>query len=130
MRAIPLVGTGLAILEFADNVEAHGLGGAVARATPVLGDLMSAHDLGSDLAKQITDDAEAKFDAHQAKLNEPVTAAWQKASGQTEAAFQELAPHIEVTNKYGPNGLVDPHEVAGSQRLSRRHVHGQLCARP
>ena len=30
VRAIPLVGAGLAVLEFSDNVEAHGVGGAVA----------------------------------------------------------------------------------------------------
>ena len=59
VRAIPIVGSGLAILEFADNVEAHGIGGAVARATPVLGDLIAASDLGSELAKQIRDDADA-----------------------------------------------------------------------
>ena len=58
-RVIPLVSTGLAIIEFSDNVEAHGVGGAAARAVPVLGDLISAHDLGSELAKQIRDDASA-----------------------------------------------------------------------
>ena len=70
-RAIPIVGSGLAILEFADNVEAHGIGGAVARATPVLGDLIAAHDLGSELAKQIRDDADAAAGEAQRQLNEP-----------------------------------------------------------
>jgi hypothetical protein len=112
VRAIPLATTGLAILEFSENVEAHGVAGAVARATPVLGDLISAHDLGSELAKQIRDDANAASDAHQRALNAHANEAWDKASQQTIEAFNELAPTIQVTNQYSPDGLVDPHEVA------------------
>ncbi len=119
VRAIPLIGTGLAIVEFADNVEAHGIGGAVVRATPLLGDLVSAHDLGSDLAKQITDEANAAVDAQTAALNAPVTEAWKTASEQAIAAFRELAPRIQVTNKYGPHGLVDPEEIAAALKIYR-----------
>lgn len=122
VRAIPLIGTGLAIVEFADNVEAHGIGGAVVRATPLLGDLVSAYDLGSDLARQITDEANAAVDANTAALNAPVTKAWKKASEQTIEAFQELAPQIQVTNVYGPNGLVDPEEVATALKIYRTRM--------
>jgi hypothetical protein len=121
VRAIPLIGTGLAVLQFADNVEAHGVGGAVARAVPVLGDLISAHDLGSDLAKQIVDDANAAADERHRALNAPVRKAWEKANEQTIAAFNELAPQIEVTNVKQSDAdiLVDPHEVADALRTYR-----------
>jgi hypothetical protein len=119
VRAIPIIGTGLAIVEFSDNVEAHGIGGAVVRTVPVLGDLISAHDLGSDLAKQITDEASAAQDAHTRALNAPVDEAWDHATEQTIAAFRSLAPQIQVTNKYGANGLVDPDEVAEALKIFR-----------
>jgi hypothetical protein len=121
-RVLPIVGTGLAILEFPANVEAHGVAGAVARATPVLGDLISAHDLGSDLAKQITDDANEKLSANLRALNEPVADAWREASQQTIQAFNELAPQIEVTNEYGQNGLVDPDEIKDALRIYRSEM--------
>jgi hypothetical protein len=113
LRAIPLAATGLAILEFADNVEAHGVGGAIARATPVLGDLIAAHDLGTDLAKQITDDANSKADAHLRSLNGSVDQAHEEANQQTLDAFRELASQIKVTNspEYGSGRLVNPQEV-------------------
>ena len=119
VRAIPIFTTGLAIVEFSDNVEAHGVDGAVARAVPVLGDLISAHDLGSDLAKQIIDDANAARDETYKTANAPVTEAWHKASEQTVKAFHELAPQIQVTNTYGPSGLVDPHEVSEALKAYR-----------
>ena len=93
------------------------MGDAVARAVPVLGDLISAHDLGSDLAKQITDEANAALDANARAINAPVAEAAQKASEQTIKAFCELAPQIQVTNPYGPNGLVDPQDVADALKL-------------
>jgi hypothetical protein len=115
VRAIPIVSSGLAILEFADNVEAHGVGGAVVRATPLLGDLVTAHDLGSELAKQIRDDADAAAGAAQRQLNEPSRRAWEQADKQTIAAYNELAPQIKVTNpaqSADGSGLVDPQEIA------------------
>ena len=119
VRAIPIAGTGLAILEFSDNVEAHGVGGAVARTIPVLGSLISAHDLGSDLAKQITDEANAAADLR--VLNADVTEAWKKASEQTIEAFHELTPQIQVTNvrQSGQGSLVNPHEIADALRIYR-----------
>lgn len=114
LRAIPIATTGLALLEFSDNVKAHGIGGAVARATPVLGDLIAAHDLGSDLAKQIMDEADAHAGAHLNQLNAHVLPSWEKANEQTIDAFRELAPQIHVTNQphYDDGSLVDPREIA------------------
>jgi hypothetical protein len=120
IRAIPLISSGLAILEFAENAEAHGIGGAAARAVPVLGDLISAHDLGSDLAKQITDEAIAAMVASYKKNNAEVADAWEKANQQTLDAFNELAPQIEVTNDGYDNGeLVDADEIAAALKLYR-----------
>jgi hypothetical protein len=120
VRAIPIAATGLAVVEFSDNVEAHGVAGAAARAVPVLGDLISAHDLGSELAKQIRDDANAGLDAHLKALNAHANEAWDKASQQTIEAFHELAPTIQVTNPYSPDGRVDPHEVTDALKTYRQ----------
>lgn len=125
VRAIPIVGSGLAIFEFADNAEAHGIGGAVARATPVLGDLISAHDLGSDLAKQIRDEADAAARHGLSELNKPSRDAWEQADAQTIAAYQELAPQIQVTNEPGSadgGGLVDAGEIAAALRAYREDM--------
>ena len=121
LRAIPLIGTGLAILEFADNVEAHGIGGAIARSTPILGDLISAHDVGTDLAKQIVDDANAKADAELKAMNAPVDQARDLANQQTLNAYRTLAPQIDVTNppEYGTGTLVDPQEIADALNTYR-----------
>jgi hypothetical protein len=115
IRLIPLATTGLAVLEFAENAEAHGIGGAIARATPVLGDLISAHDLGSDLAKQIRDETDAAAAQFLSQLNKPSRDAWEEADRQTIDAFNELAPQIRVTNpprSDGGGSLVDPRDVA------------------
>jgi len=109
LKIIPIVGTGLAVIQFSDNVEAHGIGGAVVRTIPVLGDLISAHDLGSDLAKEIMDDANASLKATEKAVNDPIAEAWDEASKQTIEAFQELAPKIQVTNEYGH---VEPLDIA------------------
>src|SRR5205085_1453973 len=84
-------------------------------------DLISAHDLGSDLAKQIVDDANAAADAHLRALNAPVKEAWEKANEQTIAAFHELAAQIQVTNvrQSAKDSLVDPHQVAEALRIFR-----------
>ncbi len=123
VRAIPLIGTGLAILEFADNVEAHGAAGAVLRSTPMLGELISAHDFGTDLAKSIVDSANQSADAELQVINSAVSPAWEKASQQAIATFHELAPHIRVTNEYGPTGLIDAHEVADAMRSYRTSMY-------
>lgn len=123
VRAIPIgIGTGLAVVEFAENVEAHGIGGAVIRATPLLGDLVSAYDLGSDLAKQITDEANASLDTHTAELNSRVSEAWHKASQQTIDVYAELGSQIEVTRSVGSNGRVDPTEIVEALNLFRARM--------
>lgn len=127
IRAIPLVGTGLAIFEFTDNVEAHGLGGAAARATPILGDLISAHDLGSELAKGIVDDANNSADDTYRKNQGIIDEAWQKASAETIQSYQELSQKITVTNagSHLPR-LVDPHEVADALDSHRNKMQSAI----
>jgi hypothetical protein len=132
VRAIPIIGSGLAIFEFADNAEAHGIGGAVARATPVLGELISAHDLGSDLAKQIRDEADAAARHGLSELNKPSREAWEQADAQTIAAFQELAPQIQVTNvpeSEDGGRLVDADEIAAALRAYREDMQGANLSR-
>jgi hypothetical protein len=120
LRALPIGVTGLAILEFSENVKAHGIDGAIARATPVLGDLISAHDLGGDLARQITDHANAAADAALQARNTQVSEAWDEANDQTIAAFNDLASQIEVTNEtYEGNRLVDPVAIEDALKIYR-----------
>jgi hypothetical protein len=113
-RLLPLATTGLAIVEFSGNVKAHGIGGAVARATPVLGDLIAAHDLGSDIAKGMIEDARAAENEEQRRLNAHLLPAWERANEQAIAAFDELGPQIKVTNqpRYEDGSLVDSDEIA------------------
>lgn len=124
LRALPLIGTGLAIIEFTDNVEAHGLGGAIVRATPVLGDLISAHDLGSDLAQQIRAEAAASLEQAEREINEPVRQAWDEADAQMASAYQRLSPHIKVTNRPVSPGaaLVDPQEIVDALMVYRTQM--------
>ena len=65
-------------------------------------------------------------DEHQKSLNAPANEAWDKASQQTIEAFDELAPQIQVTNPYSPDGRVDPNEVADAQDLPRCDASGEL----
>lgn len=123
-RVIPLIGPGLAILDFAENAEAHGVAGAIARATPLLGDLIAAHDLGTALAKQITDEANAKVEKAYQDANEPVADAWEKAGHQTVEAFNDLADEIEVTNDIDTNGRVDAQEIADALDAYRQEMQG------
>ena len=76
----------------------------------------------SPLAKQIADEANAALDATYNEVNTPVAEASQKASEQTIRAFQELAPQIQVTNKYGGNGLVNPTEVVEALKAYRQQM--------
>ena len=83
----------------------------------MLGDLISASDLGSDLAKQLRDEADAAAGEAQRQLNESSRKAWEQADEQTIAAYNELAPRIQVTNppRSGDKaGLVDPHAIAAA----------------
>lgn len=112
-KAIPIIGTGLKILTFAQDVQADGLPMAIASATPVLGDLIAAHQVGSEIAQWIVDTAKAKSITKQQEMDLQVFKARQKADEQTIAAFQELAPQIDVTNIPSEGrDLVDSGEVA------------------
>jgi hypothetical protein len=62
------------------------------------------------------------LDAAYKDVNTPVAEAGQKASEQTISAFEELAPQIEVTNKYGGNGLVNPTEVVEALKAYRQQM--------
>jgi hypothetical protein len=132
IRLIPIAGTGLALAEFASNAEAHGVDGAVARAIPVLGDLISAHDFGSDLATQIRNDADARASSHSRILNAPSRLAWDEANRQTIAAFNELAPQIKVTNTRMSDGggeLLDLPEIAGALQEYRHLMQNTIFKR-
>jgi len=121
VRVIPFAVTGLAIIEFSDNVQAHGVGGAVARAVPVLGDLIAAHDFGSELAQQIEDDAKAQADADFQAMNQASRDAWAEATQQMIDAYRELAPSVQVTNQRQSSGdpLVDPNDIADALQRYR-----------
>lgn len=122
-RVIPFATTGWAIANFANNAEARGIPMALAEATPLLGDIIGVYDFGSDLAKEITDEATAKMNAHERKINEKVFEAREIATRQTMEAFRELAAEIEVTNEYsGPNGLVDAGEVSEALMAYRNRM--------
>ena len=99
-RIIPLVGGVLVILDFKENAEAHGIGGAVIRGTPLLGDIVSLYDVVSDLADQIKSDAEREEESHRERVNRTVNQARQAAAEVTRKTFEELAGQLRVTNPY------------------------------
>lgn len=89
----------------------------------MLGELISAHDLGSDLAKQITDEADASTDAAYRRINERVSESWQRASEEAVRAYDDLSRQIKVTNSGTQLGrLVDPAEVADALRSYRNQM--------
>lgn len=97
-KKVFFLGPGLMLLTFPQDVKAHGLPGAIARATPVLGEIISAYDLGTELAQEIIDKADAKETKERKLHSNRVKAAWIVARQQTVAAYRELAPSIAVTN--------------------------------
>jgi hypothetical protein len=99
-RIIPLVGGVLVILDFKENAEAHGIGGAIIRGTPLLGDIVSLYDVASDLADQIKSDAEREEESHREHVNRTVNQARQAAAEVTLKTFEELAGRLRVTNPY------------------------------
>jgi hypothetical protein len=62
-KAIPIIGGAITLIFFKEDAEAHGVGGALIRATPLLGDLVGAYDLGSELAAEITESADENLKA-------------------------------------------------------------------
>jgi hypothetical protein len=99
-RIIPLVGGVLVILDFKENAEAHGIGGAIIRGTPLLGDIVSLYDVASDLAYQIKSDAEREEESHRERVNRTVNQARQAAAEVTLQTFEELAGRLRITNPY------------------------------
>jgi hypothetical protein len=135
IRLIPIASTGMAVIEFADNAEAHGFVGAVARATPVLGDLIGAADLASELAGIIVDNANTNLDRTYKEINDPLKEANRRATEQTIQAFKELAPQIKVTNVpiSSDDALVSPEAISEalvgyhnemSSANYMKHLHG------
>jgi hypothetical protein len=99
-RIIPLVGGVLLIFDFAENVEAHGIGGAVIRATPLLGDLVTMYDMAHDFGDDVKTAAEENARATQDAMNAKVKSAHEVAAAITVQVFRDLAAKIRVTNEY------------------------------
>lgn len=123
-KIIPILGTTIKIVSFVDDLQADGLGKATLGATPVLGDLMAAYDLGSEIADEIRNRAEAKHNEFRTRADAAVDKSWEDATKQTIAAYDELAPYIEVTNDPGENGPVDPEKVAEALAIYRSRMQG------
>lgn len=99
-RVVPIVSGAVAILDFAENVEAHGVGGAIVRVAPLLGDLVAAYDLGRDVADSIVEQANEKLRRTYRDANEPVRQAHRAARKDTVEAFNEIAATLEVTKQF------------------------------
>jgi|GEM_PF-2951652 len=106
-RLIPIVGGLLTIIYFAEDVEAHGIGGAVARATPVLGDIIAAYDLGSELAADIRASGIEEIRRAAASANDPTELAHDAAERATAIAFNEIASQIPFQLPYSPDDADD-----------------------
>jgi hypothetical protein len=105
-RLLPIVGGVLVVLDFTENAKAHGVGGAIIRGTPLLGDLVAAYDVGSDLADQIKSQAEADAEKRLDELNRHAREAQREAARLTADAFRELAGRVRVTNPYFAGGSI------------------------
>ncbi len=110
-RFLPIVGGVLVILDFADNAEAHGVGGALLRSTPLLGDIVTVYDMGSELADEIRSRAAASAEEAQARANENVHHAHAAATALTIREFKRLSRSVRVTNPYfNADSLKEPLE--------------------
>ena len=99
-KALPIIGGVLVILDFAENVEAHGVGGAVLRSTPVLGDLVSLYDVASDLAIEIESRASESIKEYSETVNENSRKAHREAAALTVQEFERISGNVRVTNPY------------------------------
>jgi hypothetical protein len=77
-RLLPVVGGTLLIIDFKENAEAHGLGGALIRGAPLAGDLVTVYDVANDLAEQIKSDADKQYWADLEKINRVLARRGQK----------------------------------------------------
>ena len=99
-RMIPILGGLITLYSFAEDAEAHGLGGAVIRATPLLGDVVAAYDVGSELAAMIVSAAEEKADAAIREANAGVKAAQAAACKAAIEAYSDIAKNLRITSPY------------------------------
>lgn len=104
IRLIPIagkiVGGALILVSFEADAEEHGTAGAIVRATPLLGDLVSAYDLGKEIAQRIEDNAGAALADVMERVNRPVSEARDSAAEHVVENFNELAKSLRVTNPY------------------------------
>jgi hypothetical protein len=98
--SLPLVGGLLVLVEFSENAEAHGVGGAIIRGTPLLGDIVNVYDVASDLAATIEEGARQSIAGNLEELNAGVREATQAAAELTVDEFKRISQSIRVTNRY------------------------------
>jgi hypothetical protein len=100
-KVIPFVGTVLAIIDFGENVEAHGVRGAIVRALPVIGSVVTAYDIGSEASDHIRGNAAASRDESYRAVNDPVDKAHREAAEDTANALEEINQRLKDV-KPGP----------------------------
>lgn len=99
-RIVPLVGGVLVILDFTEDAEAHGIGGALIRSTPLLGDVVTLYDVASDLADEIKSGADQEFQDNLERINKTSREAHRAAASVTLQVFNDIARRVHVTNPY------------------------------
>ncbi len=99
-RLLPIIGGAVAVIDFADNVEAHGVGGAVLRTVPLLGDIVTAYDVGSEIAESIEEQSKEALKEAYNDANEPVRQAHRAARQDTVDAFNKIAATLKVTKQF------------------------------
>jgi hypothetical protein len=115
-RALPLVGGLLVVVNWPDDVKAHGIAGAAARATPLLGDILTAYDLGKELADDIVKEALDEEARGIAAVNATVFQARDLARAAMSGALNRLSQTIYVKNTYiGEDALAE--QIAGALQL-------------
>ncbi len=120
-KAIPIFGGLITLYFFAEEVEAHGLGGALVRATPLLGDIVTAYDVGSEIAAQIEQQAEEDLKGAYRAVNDAVTIAHVAAQKATADAFNEIGGRLRITKRY-----IQPDEVLDALREPLAEFYGEV----
>jgi predicted nucleic acid-binding Zn-ribbon protein len=110
--AIPVIGGLLVIIDFSENAEAHGVGGAIIRGVPLLGDVVNVYDVASDLATAIEEEADESVRGNQERANQATREATKAAATLTVEEFDKLSKQIRITNPYFEAGsLQEPLEA-------------------
>jgi hypothetical protein len=120
-RMVPIIGGAVSLVFFAEDVEAHGLGGALVRATPLLGDLVSAYDLGRELAEHIEAQARSNLEKEYEKVNRAWRRAHAAAMQLTSAEFNKLAQTIHVSKRY-----IQPEEILNAIQEPLNQYYGEV----